>query len=94
MLCLSVWEVVWGQRPHAEKDEVDAPALARWLGFAPEEENAEKKRRNNNNINNNKGDKEKGTEGVNLREWTASSNPKSGSVAAGDAFAGRKKKSI
>jgi hypothetical protein len=88
MLCLAAWEVVWGQRPHAEKDEVDAPALARWLGFAPEEENAAKKRRKN------KKNKEKGTGGLNIREWTASSNPESGSVAAGDAFAGRKKKNI
>ena len=88
MLCLAAWEVVWGQRPHAEKDEVDAPALARWLGFAPEEENAEKKRRKN------KKNKEKGAGGLNIREWTASSNPESGSVAAGDAFAGRRKKNF
>ena len=60
MLCLAAWEVVWGQRPHAEKDEVDAPALARWLGFAPEEENAEKKRRKN------KKNKEKGAGGLNI----------------------------
>ena len=52
----------------------------------PEEENAEKKRRKN------KKNKEKGAGGLNIREWTASSNPESGSVAAGDAFAGRRKK--
>ena len=62
MLCRATWEAVWGQRTHGERDEIDAPALARWLGFAQEEEKKKKKK---------KSDRENsgGIQGLNIKEW-------------------------